>query len=109
MAKEWQPWIPTARFADAAKPHYFAEARLELAYFGLGDALRGQRHYAEAAQAYEQAASTKGTGLELKISSLVAAGQCRDVNNERPMAVKTIRRLSTQARIRLAQIRPGSI
>jgi tetratricopeptide (TPR) repeat protein len=73
---------------DAAKPHYFAEARLELAYFGLGDALRGQRHYAEAAQSYEQAASTKGTGLELKVRSLVAGGQCRDVNNERPLAVR---------------------
>ncbi len=36
---------------DGAKPGYFAEARLELAYFGLGDALRGQRHYPEAARA----------------------------------------------------------
>ncbi|HVZ85103.1 MAG TPA: hypothetical protein VG893_15620, partial [Terracidiphilus sp.] len=44
--------------ADAAKPGYFAEARLELADFGLGDALRGQRHYGEAAQAYEHAAWT---------------------------------------------------
>src|SRR5579864_7365278 len=42
--------------ANAAKPDYFVSARLELAYFGLGDALRGQRHYAEAAQVYEQAA-----------------------------------------------------
>ena len=46
--------------ADSARPGYFAEARLELAYFGLGDALRGQRHYAEAAHAYEQAACFKG-------------------------------------------------
>ena len=73
---------------DATKPRYFAEARLELAYFGLGDALRGQRHYAEAAQAYEEAAWTKGTGLELKVRSLVAGGQCRDLNNERPLAVR---------------------
>ena len=73
--------------ADAAKPGYFAEARLELAYFGLGDALRGQRHYAEAADAYEQAAWTKNVGPELKIRSLLAAGECRDINHERQRAV----------------------
>ena len=74
--------------ADAAKPGYFASSRLQLAYFGLGDALRGQRHYAEAAQAYEQAASTAEVGPELKIRCLVAAGQCRDQNGERAPAVK---------------------
>lgn len=73
--------------ADGEKPGYFAEARLELALFGLGDALRGQRHYAEAAQSYEQAAETQGVGPELKIRSLVAAGQCRDLNHERQKAV----------------------
>jgi tetratricopeptide (TPR) repeat protein len=74
--------------ANAAKPGYFAEARLELAYFGLGDALRGQRHYTEAAQAYEQAAWTRNVGLELKIRSLLAGGECRDMNGERQQAIK---------------------
>jgi len=74
--------------ADAARPVYFASARLELAYFGLGEALRGQRHYPEAAQAYEQAAWTPNVGPELKIRSLLAAGQCRDLNGERPLARK---------------------
>jgi tetratricopeptide (TPR) repeat protein len=74
--------------ANSAKPGYFAEARLELAYFGLGDALRGQRHYAEAAQSYEQAAWTQNVGPELKIRSLLAAGECRDLNGERPLAIK---------------------
>src|SRR5260370_26607939 len=66
--------------ADAAKPGYFVSARLELTYFGLGDALRGQHHYPEAAEAYEQAAGTPNVGLELKIRSLLAAGQCHDLN-----------------------------
>jgi tetratricopeptide (TPR) repeat protein len=70
-----------------ARPGYFASARLELAYFGLGDALRGQRHYSEAAQAYEQAAWTAGAGLELKVRSLLAAGECRDLNGERQLAL----------------------
>jgi tetratricopeptide (TPR) repeat protein len=74
--------------ADAARPGYFAQAQLELAYFGLGEALRGQRHYGEAAQAYEKAAWTKYVGPELKIRSLLAAGECRDMNGERDLALK---------------------
>jgi tetratricopeptide (TPR) repeat protein len=74
--------------ADSAKPGYFAEARLELATFGLGDAQRGQRHFGEAAEAYEEASRTKNVSPELKIRSLLAAGECRDMNGERELAVK---------------------
>jgi tetratricopeptide (TPR) repeat protein len=74
--------------ANNAKPGYFAEARLELTYFGLGDALRGQRHFAEAAQAYEEAALGRTASPELKVRSFLAAGQCRDLNGERAQAVK---------------------
>jgi hypothetical protein len=70
------------------KPGYFPSAHLELAYFGLGEALRGQRLFAQAAQAYEQAAWTQDSGAELKRRSLVAAGKCRDLNGERPLAVR---------------------
>jgi hypothetical protein len=73
--------------AHSARPGYFAEARLELAYFGLGDAQRGQRHYDEAARAYEEAALSKNVGPELKIRSLLAAGECHDMNGERQLAV----------------------
>lgn len=73
--------------ADAARPGYFASAKLELAYFGLGDALRGQRHYDEAAQAFEKAASAHDVGPELKIRSLLAAGECRDLLGDRQKAV----------------------
>jgi tetratricopeptide (TPR) repeat protein len=74
--------------ADAAKPGYFADSRLELADFGLGDSLRGQRHYQEAATAYEHAASAATVSPELKIRSLLAAGESRDLGNERPLAVR---------------------
>ena len=76
-----------AILAANEKAGYFYSPRLELTYFGLGDALRGQRHYAEAALAYEQAAGTPNVGPELKIRSLLDAGQCRDLNGERPLAV----------------------
>jgi len=74
--------------AANAKPGYYYSARMELTYFGLGDALRGQRHYGEAAESYEQAAWTRNVGPELKIRSLLAAGECRDLNGERQQAVK---------------------
>jgi tetratricopeptide (TPR) repeat protein len=74
-----------------AKAGYFSSARMELTYFGLGDALRGQRHYGEAAQAYEQAAWTAGVGRELKVRTLLGAGECHDANGERALAVKDYR------------------
>ena len=74
--------------ADAARPGYFASSKLELAYFGLGDALRGQRHDDQAAQAYEQAAWTHGVGSELKIRSLVDAGECHDIQGQRAAATR---------------------
>jgi tetratricopeptide (TPR) repeat protein len=77
-----------AILADNAKPGYFYSARMELTYFGMGDALRGQRHFGEAAASYEQAAWTKNVGAELKIRSLLAAGECHDLNGERPLAVR---------------------
>lgn len=73
--------------ADSVRPGYFADARMELADFGLGDALRGQRHDDEAAQAYEQAARTPGVGPELKIRSFLDAGQCRDMAGQRQLAI----------------------
>lgn len=73
---------------DNANPGYYADARMELADFGLGDALRGQRHYDEAAQAYEQAAWARGVGPELKIRSLLDAGECQDLIGQRQLAVR---------------------
>jgi tetratricopeptide (TPR) repeat protein len=73
--------------ANNAKPGYYASARLELTEFGLGEALRGQRHYDESAQAYEQAANTPNVSPELKIRSFLAAGECRDLNGERQLAL----------------------
>jgi tetratricopeptide (TPR) repeat protein len=76
---------------DIAKPGYFADARPELTFFGLGDALRGQRHYAEAAQAYEEAAAARAVGTELKVRTLLAAGECHDLLGERQMALDDYR------------------
>ena len=73
--------------ADAARPDYFPSVQLELAWFGFGDALRGQRHFEEAAQAFEKAASAHDVGPELKIRTLLAAGECHDILGERQKAI----------------------
>jgi tetratricopeptide (TPR) repeat protein len=74
--------------AENTKSGYFTDVKLELVDFGLGDALRGQRQYADAAQAYEHAAWTAKAGRELKIRSLLAGGECRDLNGERQLAIR---------------------
>jgi Tfp pilus assembly protein PilF len=46
------------------------------------------RHYNEAAQSYEQAASIPNVGAELKIRSLLDGGECRDLAGGRAQAVR---------------------
>jgi len=77
--------------ADNARPGYFATAKQELLDFGMGDALRGQHHFVEAATAYERAGYTPDIGPELKVRSLLAAGQCRDLGGERVLAMRDYR------------------
>lgn len=77
--------------ADTRRPGYFVSAKVELADYGLGEALRGQRQYQQAAQAYEHAARIEDVGAELKIRSLLAGGQCRDMADERRLAVDDYR------------------
>ena len=73
---------------QATQPNYFASSHLELAYFGLGEALYGQRHYAESAEAYERAATDPSSGAELKRRSYVSAGKARDLIGDRQHATQ---------------------
>lgn len=71
---------------EAKRPGYFPSSHLELAYFGLGDTLRGQKLYAEAAEAYRQGAYMPTSSPELKRRCLLAAGQCYDLMNDHDKA-----------------------
>jgi tetratricopeptide (TPR) repeat protein len=73
---------------QAAKPGFFEEPQLQLAYFGLGTAYRGQRHFVEAAEAFEKVGYMASAGLELRIRSMLDAGECRDLNGERQAAIR---------------------
>ncbi|MGC8549873.1 MAG: tetratricopeptide repeat protein [Acidobacteriaceae bacterium] len=64
---------------EARKPGYYQNAHVELAEFGLGEALKGQKHYAEAVRAYEAGADEAATSPELKQRCLLAAGETLDL------------------------------
>ncbi len=88
--RECAPSMPTGRFSRKnAKPWIILPKRgWNWLILGWATRLRGQRHFGESAQAYEQAAWAKDVGPELKIRSLLAAGECRDLNGDRPLAVR---------------------
>lgn len=65
---------------------YYHSAHLELAYFGLGDTLRGQKLYAQAAEAYRSAAYAPTTSLELKQRCLLNAGKSYDLLHDHAKA-----------------------
>jgi tetratricopeptide (TPR) repeat protein len=72
--------------SEAKRPGFFPLSHLELAYFGLADSLRGQKLYAEAADAYREGAYLPTTSPELKRRSLLAAGEVYDLMNEHDKA-----------------------
>jgi tetratricopeptide (TPR) repeat protein len=61
--------------------------KIEIAAYGLGEALRGQKDYLEAAQAYELAATT-GKDPDLRQKATLAAGEMYDVMQKRDTAVE---------------------
>src|SRR5271156_6295545 len=73
---------------QAKKSGYFPSARPELAWFGLADTLQGQKHYAEAAAAYNQATTQPTISVDLKSRCDLNSGKMYDLLNERDMALK---------------------
>jgi len=72
---------------NARRSGYFTNPHLELAWYGLGETLRGQTHFAEAVDAYERAAESPTTSPELKRRCLLAAGESYDLMHDRDHAV----------------------
>jgi tetratricopeptide (TPR) repeat protein len=72
----------------AKQPGYFPNAHMELAYFGLGDTLRGQKQYAESVAAYREGAFQSTTSPELKRRCLLEAGKTYDLMREHDKAVE---------------------
>ncbi len=65
----------------------YNQCRIEIPAYGLGEALRGQREYAAAAESYELAASS-GSDAEMKQKATLAAGEMYDVLQKRDTAME---------------------
>jgi tetratricopeptide (TPR) repeat protein len=72
--------------AEAQKPGYFASSHVELAYFGLGDTLRGQNQYQASVDAFRAGAFQPTTSPELKRRCLLAAGEIYDLMGDHDKA-----------------------
>lgn len=75
----------------ARRPGYFDSAHVELAWYGLAEALRGQAHYAEAVAAYRNGAFQPHTSQELRRRCLLRAGETLDLMHDRAAAVNEYR------------------
>ena len=75
-----------AVLTDAAKPGYFADPRLQLAWFGLADTERGQNDFADAAEGYVQAAEQPNCSDWLRKRAQLNAGEMFDLLHQRGRA-----------------------
>ena len=80
---------------DGLKPGYFYGPRLQLAWFGMADTMRGYNQIQDAAYAYTQASQTPDSSDWLRKRALLAAGQMNDLLHNRPAAVAMYHRVLT--------------
>lgn len=73
--------------ADAMKPGYFTDPRLQLAYFGLADTQRGYNDIAGAAANYTLAAEQPNNSDWLRKRAALDAGEMQDLLHHRQEAV----------------------
>jgi tetratricopeptide (TPR) repeat protein len=78
--------------ADATKPGYFTDPRLQMAYFGLAETQRGQNLIADAAQNYLNAAAQPKCSDWVRRRAQLAAGQMFDLLHQREKAVEQYQR-----------------
>lgn len=79
---------------DAAKPGYFIDVRLQLAYFGLADTQRGQNDITDAAENYQRAADQPNCSDWLRKRAQLNAGEMFDLLHQRQKAVQLYREAS---------------
>lgn len=74
--------------ADAARPKYFIDPKLQLAYFGLADTERGQNEIEAAADDYVRAAEQPSSSDWLRKRADLNAGEMFDLLHERSRALQ---------------------
>jgi tetratricopeptide (TPR) repeat protein len=74
--------------ADAMKPGYFVDPRVQMAWFGLADTQRGQNDIADAAENYLKAAEQPNCSDWLRRRAQLNAGEMFDLLHQRQRAVQ---------------------
>ncbi len=74
--------------AAGRQGNLYYRPHLELAAFGLGEALRGQHDFAAAAEAYESVRESPTADSDLVEKANLAAGEMYDLLDQRELAVK---------------------
>jgi len=74
--------------ADAQKPGYFIDPRLQMAWFGLAETQRGYNQLQDAVNSYLQAAEQPNCSDWLRRRAQVNAGEVYDILHQRNNAVK---------------------
>jgi tetratricopeptide (TPR) repeat protein len=83
-----------AILTDAAKPGYFFDPRLHMAYFGLADTQRGQNEITDAAKNYLAAAAQPSCSDWLRRRAQLNAGEMFDLLHNREEAINQYRQAS---------------
>jgi hypothetical protein len=73
--------------ADAAKPGYYVDPRVQMAWFGLADTQRGQNDISDAAENYLKAAEQPKCSDWLRKRAQLNAGEMYDLLQQRARAV----------------------
>ena len=79
--------------ADARKPGYFTDPRLQMAFFGLADTERGQNDIQDAAKHYQESAEQPNNSDWLRKRAELNAGQMLDLLHDRNGAVAQYQRV----------------
>jgi hypothetical protein len=84
--------IYKAVLADAKKPGYFVDPRLQMAWFGLADTERGQNDVTDAAKHYLEAAAQPECSDWLRKRAQLNAGEMLDLLHDRAGAIEQYRK-----------------
>jgi len=83
------------KIVSGCRSNAYTVCKIEVPAYGLGEALRGQRDYAEAAEAYELAANS-GSDPDQKQRATLAAGEMYDLLQKRDAATAKYRAVISQ-------------
>jgi tetratricopeptide (TPR) repeat protein len=78
-----------------AQAGVYPALHIERAYFGLAEALKGQRHPDEALAAYNHALAVKDAPQDLRLRAMLGAGQMLDVLARRANAIQQYQQIVT--------------